>query len=73
MSFLSFPFLPLTNNIAEQSLRHLVIKRRISFGSASYQGAYTLSILFTVVRELLRRNPDTYFQAYRELRRVFSR
>jgi hypothetical protein len=65
---LSFPSLPLTNNRAEQSLRHLVIKRRISFGSRSHKGASTLSILFTVVRELLRRSPDTYFQAYREVR-----
>jgi hypothetical protein len=70
LTCLSFPSLPLTNNPAEQSLRHLVIKRRISFGSTSYKGAQVLSVLFTVVRELLRRSPDTYFQAYRELRRV---
>lgn len=70
LTCLSFPSIPLTNNRAEQSLRHLVIKRRISFGSTSHKGAHALSILFTVVRELLRTHPDSYFQVYRELRRV---
>lgn len=65
---LGFPFIPLTNNRAEQSLRHLVIKRRISFGSATYKGARTLSILMTVLKEILRTNRGNYFEVYRGMR-----
>ena len=63
-----FPYIPLTNNIAEQSLRHLVIKRRISFGSATHKGARTLSILMTVIKEILRTNRGNYFEVYRGMR-----
>jgi hypothetical protein len=49
-----------------------VIKRRISFGSTSHQGAKRLSILFTVIKELVRTHKDDYFAAYRELRKTSS-
>ena len=64
MTCLRFPHIPLTNNTAERSLRHLVIKRRISYGSRSYKGASSLSVLYTVLKELLRGDPRTYFERY---------
>lgn len=68
LTCLSFPGIPLTNNEAERSLRHLVIKRKISFGSASKKGAETLSILLSVLLSLYRKDPILYFEKYRELR-----
>lgn len=63
-----FPTIPLTNNRAEQSLRHLVIKRRISYGSTSKKGAQVLSILMTIVKELLRGGTEHYWERMRVLR-----
>jgi Transposase IS66 family len=70
LTCLRFPSIPLTNNIAEQSLRHLVIKRRISFVSTSHKGAHTLSVLMTVLKHLLKTHPGEYFKRYGELRSV---
>jgi hypothetical protein len=67
---LSFPLIALTNNLAERSLRHLVLKRKVSFGVQSHKGAETMSILFSVLLSLRRRDPVTYFEKYLELRRV---
>lgn len=64
LTCLRFPTIQLTNNTAERSLRSLVIKRRISFGSNTQRGADALSITFTVIKELLRTNPDNYWEAY---------
>ena len=44
-TFLRRPGVPPTNNHAEQSLRHLVIFRKISFGTRSERGLKTHSIL----------------------------
>lgn len=68
LTCLSYPSIPLTNNEAERSLRHLVIKRKISFGSASKKGAETLSILLSVLLSLYRRDPILYFKKYGEMR-----
>lgn len=68
LTCLSYPLIPLTNNEAERSLRHLVIKRKISFGSASKKGAETLSILLSVLLSLYRKDPMSYFEKYRGLR-----
>lgn len=43
------------NNAAERSLRHLVLKRKISFGSFSEKTAETLSILLSVLMSFKRR------------------
>ena len=45
---LLFPTITLTNNAAERSLRHLVLKRKISFGVQSHKGAEMMSTLFSV-------------------------
>lgn len=68
LTCLSYPKIPLTNNEAERSLRHLVIKRRISFGSTSRRGAETLSILFSVLLSTWRKNPASYFSTYAKMR-----
>lgn len=44
-----------TNNAAERSLRHLVIKRKISFGSFSERTAETMAILLSVLMSWKRR------------------
>ena len=67
---LLFPAVALTNNLAERSLRHLVLKRKVSFGVQSVKGAETMSILFSVLLSLRRRDPRTYFLKCLELRRV---
>lgn len=43
------------NNLAERSLRHLVLKRKISFGSLSEKTADTLAVLLSVLLSRKRR------------------
>jgi len=65
LTCLKFPDLvPLDNNKAERGLRHLVIKRKISYGSKTDRGAETTSILMSVLLSLKWMNPDTFFQKY---------
>jgi len=49
-TFLRHPGVPPTNNHAEQSLRHLVIFRKICFGTRSQSGLQTHSILPSLVQ-----------------------
>lgn len=49
-TFLHHPGVPPTNNLAEQSLRHLVIFRKICFGTRSPSGLKTHSILPSLVQ-----------------------
>jgi transposase len=60
LTCLSFPIIDLTNNRAERALRHLVLKRKISFGCRSNKGAQMLSVLMTVLLSLYRKDPSTY-------------
>lgn len=65
LTCLKFPGLvPLDNNKAERGLRHLVIKRKISYGSKTDRGAETTSILASVLLSMKWMNPDTFFQKY---------
>ena len=65
---LDYDNIPLTNNKAERSLRPLVIKRRISFGSKTEAGAERTSILSSILLSLWWSKPVNFFEAYRELR-----
>lgn len=65
---LDYENIPLTNNKAERSLRHLVLKRRISHGSKTEAGAGRTSILASVMLSLWWSRPDNFFKAYQELR-----
>ena len=60
------PNIPTTNNKAERSLRHLVIKRKKSFGSKTPKGAEVMSILYSVVMSLWWRSKKDFFRAYSE-------
>jgi len=44
-TFLKYPQIEPTNNQAEQSLRYMVISRKICFGTRSYQGSLSHSVL----------------------------
>lgn len=52
---LSHPHLPLTNNEAERLLRHLVILRRITYGTRSENGTRALALLASVVETCRKR------------------
>jgi hypothetical protein len=63
-TFLRRPGVPPTNNHAEQSLRHLVIFRKICFGSRSESGLKTHSILPSLVQTARRQgiHPRIFLQ-----------
>lgn len=58
------PVIPLTNNQAERSLRHLVLKRKVSFGSATKKTADTLAVLVSVLLSLKQRFQSNFFKEY---------
>jgi transposase len=62
--------IPADNNKAERALRHLVLKRNISFGSRTQKGADTLSVLCSVLLSLWWRRPTNFFGEYMKLRGV---
>jgi transposase len=62
--------IPPDNNKAERSLRHLVLKRKISFGSKTQRGAKTTSILASVILSLWWTKPKTFFQELMAIRGV---
>lgn len=66
-TFLNHPGIPIDNNKAERALRHLVIKRKISFGSKTQRGAETTSILASVILSLKWNDPENWFQKYLKL------
>ncbi|MBM4322747.1 MAG: transposase, partial [Deltaproteobacteria bacterium] len=63
-TFLRHPGVPPTNNHAEQSLRHLVIFRKICFGTRSESGLKTHSILPSLVQTARRQgvHPRKFLQ-----------
>ena len=60
------PDVPTDNNKAERSLRHLVIKRKKSFGSKTPKGAEVMSILYSVVMSIWWRSKKDFFREYAE-------
>ena len=63
-TFLNHPGIPIDNNKAERALRHLVIKRKISFGSKTQRGAETTSILASVILSLKWNDSQNWFKTY---------
>ena len=63
-TFLDHPGIPIDNNKAERSLRPLVIKRKICFGSRTQRGAETTSILASVILSLKWNDPHDWFHKY---------
>ena len=64
LTCLSDPRIPLTNNQAERSLRHLVLKRKISFGSLTKRTAENLAVLLSVIMSLKQRSQANFFSEY---------
>lgn len=60
------PGIPSDNNRAERELRHLVIKRKKSFGCKTSKGADALSVLYSVVMSLWRKSKRGFFGSYAE-------
>ena len=63
-TFLKYPHIQPTNNQAEQSLRNMVIFRKISFGTRSNEGSYSHSVLSSLLLTSKRqgKNPLDFFQ-----------
>ena len=55
------------NNTAEQRLRHLVLKRKISFGSVSAKGAESLAINLSVLLTTWRKHRNEFFPKMTQL------
>ena len=64
LTCLSDPRIPLTNNQAERSLRHLVLKRKISFGSLTKRTADNLAVLMSSLMSLKQRYQANFFGEY---------
>lgn len=54
------PHLPLTNNAAEQALRHWVIARRISLGTRSEAGTRAFALLASVIETCRKRSASSW-------------
>lgn len=68
LTCLLYENIPPDNNKAERALRHLVLKRKTSFGSKTQRGAETFSVLASVLLSLWWRKPINFFQEYTALR-----
>ena len=69
LTCIRLPNVPADNNQAERSLRHIVLKRKTSFGHISSRGAETSSILMSVfltIRNRIKGTNQTFFDAYSE-------
>lgn len=64
LTCLEDPQIPLTNNQAERALRHLVLKRKISFGSLTKKTADNLAVLSSVILSLKQRYQSNFFREY---------
>lgn len=64
LTCLSDPRIPLTNNQAERSLRHIVLKRKVSFGSLTKRTADNLAVLLSVLMSLKQRHQRNFFGEY---------
>ena len=67
LTCIRLPNVPCDNNQAERSLRHIVLKRKTSFGCISKKGARTMSILMSVcltIRNRIRETNEGFFAGY---------
>ncbi len=61
------PGIPADNNKAERGLRHIVLKRKISYGSKSQKGADTMAILCSTLLSAWWNKPKNFFEAYNNM------
>lgn len=64
---LAQPGIPADNNKAERWLRHIVLKRKISYGSKTQKGADTMSILCSTLLSAWWNKPTNFFVAYNQM------
>lgn len=69
---LTQPGIPADNNKAERGLRHIVLKRKISYGSQSQKGAETMSILCSTMLSCWWNKPENFFIAYNQMLPPYS-
>jgi transposase len=67
LTFAEFPHVPATNNAAEREIRPTAVMRKLSYGSASEQGAATRAILMSVYRTLKKRGLDALAETRKAL------
>ena len=67
LTCLQFPGIPADNNKAERNLRHLVLRRKKTFGSKTKKGADMMSILYSVILSLWWSNPENFWHSYENL------
>lgn len=60
--------IPPDNNKAERALRHLVLKRKNSFGSKTQKGSEVTSVLASVILSLWWQKPKNFFEEFIKLR-----
>jgi IS1 family transposase len=60
IAFVSDPNLPPTNNDAERALRHVVIARRLSFGTRTNEGSRFYAAALSVVESCRKRSADVW-------------
>lgn len=61
------PGIPADNNKAERGVRHVVLKRKSSYGSKSQKGADTMGILCTTLLSAWWNRPANFFVAYDQM------
>lgn len=67
LTCVKYPGIPSDNNQAERSLRHVVLRRKNSFGSITNKGSDSISVLMSVFLTIRNRNrgsDKTFFEAY---------
>lgn len=64
LTCLKNPNIAMTNNQAERSLRHLVLKRKISFGSFAKRTADNLAVLLSIMASFKQRYQSNFFTEY---------
>ena len=64
---LTQPGIPADNNKAERGLRHIVLKRKISYGSKTQKGADTMAILCSTLLSAWWNKPDNFFATYKQM------
>lgn len=67
LTCIRYPGIAPDNNQVERSLRHVVLKRKNSFGHTSERGAQTMSVLMSVcmtIKNRIKGTDQTFFEAY---------
>lgn len=61
------PGIPADNNKAERGLRHIVLKRKISYGSKSQKGADTMAVLCSTLLSAWWSKQENFFVVYEKM------